>query len=167
MCDPGTTIVITELIAVAGATPPCQTIADADVSSTQPATICSSVVPLPLPPVSVTVVTAPQPAVVAIPQRAPTPTPTPSPSAGAVFVPLQPVCSNVVAPADESIAQLAARVEPRSVLISIWRQVAGSVQFRGAPGTTDVPLDVADLTTVRALDAIWICVSAPAGFRIT
>ena len=165
VCDTGTTIVIAEQIAVAGAAAPCQTIADADVSSTEPATVCSSVVPLPLPPVTVTVVTPPTTVVVGAPQPTSTPLPTPTPSPGAALVVLQPVCSNVVAPTDESVAQLAARVEPRAVLISLWRQIPGTVQFRGAPGTPGVPPEVVDLSAVRALDAVWICVSAPATFR--
>ena len=81
---------------------------------------------------------------------------------------LVPGCNNVVAPANETVAQVAARVDPAAAVISIWKQVQGTVQFMGAPvGGTPVPAGVANLSNVMALDAIFICVNAAATYRIT
>jgi hypothetical protein len=80
---------------------------------------------------------------------------------------LVPGCNNVVAPANETVAQVAARVDPASAAISIWKQVPGTVMFMGAPVSGTVPAGVANLTNVNALDAIFICVSARATYRLT
>jgi hypothetical protein len=80
---------------------------------------------------------------------------------------LVPGCNNVVAPANETVAQVAARVDPASAAVSIWKQVPGTVQVQGAPVGGNVPAGVANLTNVNALDAIFVCVTARATYRLT
>jgi hypothetical protein len=76
-------------------------------------------------------------------------------------------CNNVVAPANETVQQVAARVDPASAAVSIWKQVPGTTQFQGAPVSGSVPSGVANLSSVNALDAIFVCVSAAATYRLT
>jgi hypothetical protein len=76
-------------------------------------------------------------------------------------------CNNVVAPANETVAQVAARVDPASAVISIWKQVPGTTQFQGAPVGGNVPSGVANLSSVNALDAIFVCVNAAATYRLS
>jgi hypothetical protein len=76
-------------------------------------------------------------------------------------------CNNVVAPANETVAQVAARVDPASAVISVWKQVPGTTQFQGAPVGGNVPSGVANLSSVNALDAIFICVNAAATYRLS
>ncbi|MGH2600691.1 MAG: hypothetical protein ACRDJ9_15070 [Dehalococcoidia bacterium] len=78
---------------------------------------------------------------------------------------LVPGCNNVVAPADESVQQVAARVDP-AVAISIWRQTPGTARFQGAAVGGNVPASVSNLTGVNALDAIFICAGAAATYRM-
>jgi hypothetical protein len=82
---------------------------------------------------------------------------------------LVPGCNNVVAPASETVAQVIARVDPSSAVVSVFKQVPGTTQFQGAPGPASgaVPAGVANLTNVNALDAIFICVNAAATYRLT
>jgi len=80
---------------------------------------------------------------------------------------LVPGCNNVVAPANETVAQVAARVDPATAVVSIWKQVPGTVQFQGAPVGGNVPAGVANLSSVNALDAIFICVTAAATYRLS
>jgi hypothetical protein len=80
---------------------------------------------------------------------------------------LVPGCNNVVAPANETVQQVAARVDPTSAVISIWKQVPGTTQFTGAAIGGNVPAGVSNLTNVTALDAIFICVNAAATYRLT
>jgi hypothetical protein len=81
---------------------------------------------------------------------------------------LVPGCNNVVAPANETVAQVIARVDPTSAVVSVFKQVPGTTQFQGAPGPAsgNVPAGVANLANVNALDAIFICVNAAATYRI-
>ncbi|MGD9891384.1 MAG: hypothetical protein AB7R89_25055 [Dehalococcoidia bacterium] len=76
-------------------------------------------------------------------------------------------CNNVVAPAAETVQQVAARVDPASAAVSIWKQVPGTTQFQGAAVGANVPAGVSNLTNVNALDAIFVCVSAAATYRTT
>jgi hypothetical protein len=89
-------------------------------------------------------------------------------AAAATTQTLVPGCNNVVAPATENITQLTARVDPQSAAASFWKQVPGTVQFQGAPaaGGTAVPAGVANLTGVTALDAIFVCVTARATWKL-
>jgi hypothetical protein len=80
---------------------------------------------------------------------------------------LVPGCNNVVAPANETVQQVAARVDPAAAVISIWKQVPGTTQFMGAAIGGNVPAGVSNLTNVNALDAIFICVNAAATYRLT
>jgi len=79
---------------------------------------------------------------------------------------LVPGCNNVVAPVSETVAQVAARVDPAAAAISIWKQVPGTTQFQGAAIGGNVPASVSNLTSVNALDAIFICVNAAATYRV-
>jgi hypothetical protein len=75
-------------------------------------------------------------------------------------------CNNVVAPANETVQQVAARVDPASAAYAIWKQVPGTTQFTGAAIGANVPTGVSNLTNVNALDAIFICVNAAATYRV-
>jgi hypothetical protein len=79
---------------------------------------------------------------------------------------LVPGCNNVVAPADETVQQVAARVDPAPAAISIWRQTPGTARFQGAAVGGNVPASVSNLAGVNALDAVFICVNAAATYRI-
>jgi hypothetical protein len=76
-------------------------------------------------------------------------------------------CNNVVAPASETPQQVAARVDPTSAVISIWKQVPGTTTFQGAAIGQNVPANVSNLAMVNALDAIFICVNAAATYRVS
>lgn len=80
---------------------------------------------------------------------------------------LVPGCNNVVAPANETVQQVAARVDPASAVISIWKQVPGTTTFQGAAIGGNVPAGVSNLASVNALDAIFVCVNAAATYRLT
>jgi hypothetical protein len=79
-----------------------------------------------------------------------------------------PGCLNVVAPRSETVAQVAARVDPPGSLTAIWKQVPRTPRFEGAPFPLpdNLPEGVADLAMVSALDAIFICVNAAGTYRL-
>ncbi|MGH2587367.1 MAG: hypothetical protein ACRDJE_20825 [Dehalococcoidia bacterium] len=104
----------------------------------------------------------PPPVVVVPPPAAPAPAP-----AAATTQNLVVGCNNVVAPASETIQQVAGRVSPPGAVVGIWRQVPGTTTFQGAAVGTNVPAGVSNLTSVDALSAIFICVDAAATYRVS
>lgn len=75
-------------------------------------------------------------------------------------------CNNVVARGGETPAAVAARVDPASAAISVWQQVAGTTQFRGAAIGGNVPASVSNLETIMGTgpQAVFICVNAAATY---
>ena len=73
-------------------------------------------------------------------------------------------CNNVTPTVSESVSAYAARVMPTSAVIAIWEHQAATNTFRGAPGP-NAPAGaaaVADLSDVRRLAPVFVCVNAAA-----
>jgi len=79
---------------------------------------------------------------------------------------LVPGCNNVVAPASETVQQVATRIDPQSAVIGIWQQAPGTARFQGAAIGGTVPASVSNLSSVNELDAIFTCVSVAATYRV-
>jgi hypothetical protein len=113
---------------------------------------------------TIPIIVEPPPVVVVPPPAAPAPAPAPAPATTQALVA---GCNNVVAPAGETIPQVAGRVDPPGAVVGIWRQVPGTTTFQGAAVGTNVPAGVSNLTSVDALSAIYICVNAAATYRVS
>jgi hypothetical protein len=73
-------------------------------------------------------------------------------------------CNNVTPTVSESVSAYAARVMPTSAVIAVWEHQAATNTFRGAPGPA-APAGaaaVADLSEVRRLVPVFVCVNAAA-----
>jgi hypothetical protein len=82
-------------------------------------------------------------------------------SIATVAVPLEPGCTNVVLtwPRGTSVAALAAAVTPAEALRGVWRYDAAAGLYAGFAARAP---QLSDLTTVARLEAVWVCVRAPA-----
>jgi PKD repeat protein len=83
-------------------------------------------------------------------------------TAGADQVPLTPGCTNLTLtwPDGTPVSTVAAAVSPSGTLQAIWRYSAAMGRFLGY--TPTAPSFANDLQTVNRLDAVFICVNAPA-----